>query len=135
MMVMIPDRLPHETDEEYDMFLAYLGDGVPSLNRSMELIARQFGCSADVATQISRQNMWVSRAAGYDVQYLKSKATDKRRARVAEAQNDPQGNLEDAIALSCLSKAGNQLNSVDDEESLSAAIRLLACYQALKQKG
>ena len=135
MMVMLPEKLPKETDEAYEMFIAYVGEGVPNLYRSFDKIAQQFGCSVSLVRQIAYEMSWTTRAAEFDVQYVKARAADKRRERVKDAQNDPQANLENAIALSLLSKAGTELNNVDDDESLSAALRLLACYQALKQKG
>lgn len=135
MMVMLPEKLPKETDEAYEMFIAYVGEGVPNLCRSFDKIAKKFGCSESLVRELAYEMSWTTRAAEFDVQYLKARAADKRKERLQDAQNDPQSNLENAIALSLLSKAGKELNNVDDEESLSAALRLLACYQALKQKG
>lgn len=135
MIVMVPERLRNETDEAYEMFMAYVGEGVPNLCRSIEKVAQTFGCHISVVQELAREMSWVTRAAEFDLQYVKARAADKRKERVRDAQNDPQANLESAIALSLLSRAGTELNNVDDEEALATALRLLSCYQALKQKG
>ena len=135
MIEIKPEKLKNETDEEYSMFLSYVGDCAPNPARSIEKVAAKFCLPVQDVREISINKLWGARAAQFDIQYVKDRASDKRRERVKDAQNAPQSNLESALALSLLSRAGNELNRVDDEESLSAALRLLSCYQALKQKG
>lgn len=58
------DRLPNESLEEYEMFLAY-AQQTPGA-RSLTAVAQAFGVREDKVIDLAERNAWVERAAAFD---------------------------------------------------------------------
>ena len=71
MIEITPEKLINETAEEFRMFLSYVGDGAPNPARSIEKVAAEFCMPVLDVREIATNNSWSSRAAQYDVQYVK----------------------------------------------------------------
>lgn len=58
------DRLPNETLEEYELFLAYARQS-PG-NRLISTVANQYGLDERYILELSERNAWIERAAALD---------------------------------------------------------------------
>ena len=81
MIEIKPEKLKNETDEEYSMFLSYVGDCAPNPARSIEKVAAKFCLPVQDVREISINKLWGARAAQFDIQYVKDRASAVPRTR------------------------------------------------------
>ena len=81
MTEIMPEKLSFETYEEYRMFLSYVGEDYPDPDRSIEKVAAKFCMPVSDVREISINNSWGARAAQFDIQYVKDRASAVPRTR------------------------------------------------------